>query len=180
MTTGRKPAVKSAGIPEAAVTAPVDVELPAGEGRNGIDTTPTEIGTLAELERALEADDRPMRRVTVDEWPGRPRLWLRGLSGTQRDEMEIAMSRLMGAQQYVFFDNAAAQMVARALCTPTGAPLIPKDQIPKMVGILGERQAGGLLRLHRVAQKLSGLSDADISELVDDLKDDPSASSGTD
>jgi hypothetical protein len=167
----------------AAVEESTPLEVLGGDdaiGTNGAEqSAPGPVGSMADLRHALEADDRPIEPVTVPEWPGRPTFLLRGLTGEQRDDMEIAMSRVLAGTQYVFFDNAGAQMVARALVKPDGSPLASKKDLPELVQLLAGRSAGGLLRLHRAAQRLSKLTDSDIAELTDELKGDPSGDSGS-
>lgn len=163
-------------------STPIEIRGGADQvpGNGAEPTAPGPVGSLADLKHALEADDRPIEYVAVPEWPGKPTFILRGLTGTMRDEMEIAMSRILGGEQYVFFDNSSAQLVARALCRPDGSPLVSKKELPELVALLAGRTAGGLLRLNKVAQRLSKLTDSDLEELTEDLKGAPSAGSGSD
>lgn len=173
MAARAKPARATPADP---VVATVDAEAPAV------------VGSLDDLIAVAEADSRPMATVRVVEWPGSPTFMLRGLTGTQRNEMELSMTRVVpvirkgraGSEARVFFDAVNVKVVARALCKADGSPLVPEDKLGEVEEMLGSRTAGGLHRLFRVAQALSAMSDADVSELISDLKAVPSASSGTD
>jgi hypothetical protein len=154
-----------------AETAPAPLDEPATPNGN--------VTSLDALGKLLETDDRPIESVEVPEWPGRPTVYLRGISGAQRDEMEVSMSRVVGKMQLVFFDNVSAKLVARSLCTPEGEPLVPRERMAEFEKQLAGRRAGGLYRLFRVAQRLSGLGDDDIEEMAEGLKADRSKKRGT-
>lgn len=146
-------------------------EVPVKEaGTNGHVAATDEAASFDDLTRLLADDDRPVTKITVPEWPGKPTFWVRGLSGMDRDAIE---NRTDG-------DNLSAMMVARALVKPDGKPLVPKEKIGEVEKMLGARSAGGLLRLQRVVRRLSKLDGSSVAELEQLLKEDPSASSGSD
>jgi hypothetical protein len=150
------------------------VEAPVEEtGANGHEPTdePTTIGSLTALEDLLKQDDRPIRRVRVPEWPGKPTFLLRAMTGRERDAVERSTP--------ADYDQLSARVVVRCLVTEDGKPLVPKARIAEMEAKLGERQAGGLLRLMKAVQRLSGLDESDLQEMLADLKGIPSSSSGT-
>lgn len=147
------------------------VEAPVTEaGANGHVPATDEAASFDDLTRLLAEDDRPVQKVIVPEWPGKPTFWVRGLSGGDRDAIE---NRTDG-------DNISALMVARALVKPDGKPLVPKEKLAEVERMLGNRSAGGLLRLQRVVRRLSKLDSAAITDLEQLLKADPSASTGSD
>lgn len=131
------------------------------------------ISSFDQLKEALAADDRPVESVRVIEWPGKPTLYLRGLTGHDRDAIE---NTTFGEG----INDISAKIVARALCKPDGTPLVPKGQFAEVEKMLTSRTAGGLLRLQRVAKRLSKLDGAAVEELEALLKADPSVSSGSD
>jgi hypothetical protein len=135
--------------------------------------TPDTIASLDDLRLALGGEDRPVEAVRVLEWPGKPTFYLRGLTGHDRDTIENT----------TFGDGVndiSAKIVARALCTPDGEPLVPRAKIAEVEQMLTKRSAGGLLRLMRVARRMSGLDRGAVDELEQLLKADPSGNSGSD
>lgn len=152
----------------------VEVEVNA-ESVNGAAEQPAapDVTSFAELQSALEGDDRPVERVSVPEWPGRPVFYLRGLTGHDRDTIE---NTTFGEG----INDISAKIVARALCKPDGTALVGKGQMAEVERMLTSRTAGGLLRLQRVAKRLSRLDSAALEELEELLKAAPSGNNGSD
>lgn len=143
----------------------VEVEVNA-EHVNGAaeqPAAPSPIASLAELEAALALDDRPVEKVTVPEWPGTPVFYLRGLSGHDRDTIE---NTTFGDG----INDISAKIVVRCLVTEDGTPLVSRGDMARMEKMLSARTAGGLLRLQRVAKRLSRLDQAAVEELDAILK----------
>ena len=128
---------------------------------------PLEITDITALRELAEQDDRPVERVVVPEWPGKPVFYLRGLSGHDRDTIE---NTTFGEG----VNDISAKIVARTLCTAEGKPLVGKGQMTEVEQMLTQRTAGGLLRLQRVAKRLSRLDSAAVEELDQLLKAAPS------
>lgn len=131
---------------------------------------PVEMTSIAALQRALSADDRPIERVVVPEWPNHPVFYLRGLTGHDRDTIENT----------TFGDGVndiSAKIVARCLVDQDGTRLATKpDEVRQIEKLLTTRTAGGLLRLQRVAKRLSRLDPAAVEEMEALLQDPTPAS----
>ncbi|MEU1736458.1 hypothetical protein [Streptosporangium sp. NPDC020145] len=122
-------------------------------------------------EQILQADDLPVEDVPVPEWRGEVRL--RGLTGAELDEYQASLVvQTRDGTQKANLRNATAKLVSRCAIDEDGAPLFePKDLLK-----LSSKSAVALQRLFAVAQKLNGLTDDDMRELVEDFSDDPSGS----
>jgi hypothetical protein len=120
----------------------------------------------------LAADDRPVERVVVTEWPGAPVFFVRGITGHARDEIE---NTTFGEG----VNDISAKIVARALCTSTGKALVDRAHMDEAEKMLTSRSAGGLLRLQRVARRLSGMDQGAIEELEALLSKAPSGADGS-
>ncbi len=117
--------------------------------------------------------------VDVPEWNGRVRVV--GLTGTERDRWEeLRMVDKRDAKGKVTrqmdLTNFRASLVAMSVRSPTdrAARVFGEDQVVK----LGNQPAAALERVFDVARRLSRLTDEDIDELSDELKDDPSGEPG--
>lgn len=115
------------------------------------------------LEDILAADDRKPHPVDVPEWGGR--VYVRGMSGVQREELERE------GLEY----GLASRIVAFGLCGENGEEM---GWTAKQVHELGSKSAGVLLRLASKVQQLSGMSAADVEELEKNSETTPSAGSG--
>jgi hypothetical protein len=111
--------------------------------------------------------------LDVPEWGGY--VIVKGLTGHERDAWEAS-----------FFVNFGTRK-QRATLADTRASLVQKTCInddgtlqfqPSDIEWLTQKSAASLQRVFLVAQRLSGLSDDDIEEIVADLKGDPSAVTG--
>ena len=129
------------------------------------------------LDRAgvLNADDAVTEDVYVPEWGG----WIiiKGMSGQERDdyEAEIVTMTGKGKMQYTP-ENARAKLVVDTAINPDGSMMFSD----KDVFDLGKKSAAALQRAFKVAQKLAGLSDEDMEELLGNSKAAQSGSSSTD
>jgi len=101
------------------------------------------MGCLTKAE-ILSATDRSPVRVDVPEWGGH--VYVRGLSGTQRGELEEWQTANAGS---VGMDG---QLVAMSLCDETGEPLGFSDA---EVDSLNDRSSVALQRVIAVVRRLS-------------------------
>lgn len=97
---------------------------------------------------------------------------IRGLTGTERDSYEASIVSFKGKDKQVNLRNARAKLVAACLIDEDTGDRLFKDH---EVTLLGERSAVALNRVFEAAQRLSGLTEADVKELVEELKNDQSA-----
>lgn len=128
----------------------------------------------------LAIDDIPTKLVDVPEW--KAQVWLKGMSGTERDDFEESITRMrtVGRRQEstVLMHNFRAKFVARCLIDgPTTRKRLFADS---EIGKLGSRSAAAIEKLFTEAQQLSGLSDEDVEELAGNLESDQSEHSGSD
>jgi hypothetical protein len=128
-------------------------------------------------------DDRKIESVDVPEWGGM--VYVRGLSGTDRDSFEMAMiESTRGTKgrrtQEVNLRNLRAKLVVRT-AVDSDSPETAKP-IFEMADVewLGRKSAQALQRVYAVAQRLSGLSNEEVEELTVDLGEDQSDGSGSD
>jgi hypothetical protein len=132
---------------------------------------------LLSKDQIWQADDIRVEDVPVPEWspPGEVgHVRLRGLMGSERDKFEAgSLKRGKGGQREVEIRNLRARLVAACAINEDGGPMFSAGDVLH----LSQKSAAALDRLFKVAQRLSGLSDDDVEELVEDFDDGPSGSS---
>lgn len=132
---------------------------------------------LLSKDQIWQANDITFEDVPVPEWspPGQVgHVRLRGLMGNERDEFEAkSLKKGKGGQREVEIKNLRARLIAASAIGEDGAPLFTTGDVLR----LSQKSAVPLERLFKVAQRLSGLSDDDVEELVEDFGDGPSGSS---
>lgn len=139
--------------------------------------------TLTSGAAILALVDLPTELVEIPEWGGA--VLVRGLTGKERDayEGEIIVSRKdprTGAlTQDLNLSNARARLVARCVVDASDQRMFTDDQVEA----LGAKSAAALQRIFDVAQRLSGMREADLKELVGEsvpglVSDSSSASPG--
>lgn len=131
--------------------------------------------TAAEI---LAKDDSQVEDVVVPEWGGTVRL--RSLSGEERDRFDKASVRVTGKgkaeTREVVIEGLKARLVAMSAVDDAGNRIFTDAQ----VAALGKKNAAVLDRLFVVAQRLSGLTNADVEELAGESEAAPPSSSSTD
>jgi hypothetical protein len=98
--------------------------------------------------------------VKVPEWGGT--VLLREMSGTERDAYEASLYRDREASLV----NARSKLAVRCICDENGSLLFGESDI----AALGEKSSRALDRVGRVAQRLNGLSDKGLEEVVGNSK----------
>jgi hypothetical protein len=136
-------------------------------------------GGLKDLtaEDILNANDEVVRAVEVPEWGGR--VWVRGLTGSERDLFENSILEGRGRNQSVNLKNFRAKLVVAA--TVKGEH--NKERLfsdPTHVQRLGTKSARALQRVFDMAQELAGLNEKDVEQMTADLGKDQNGSSGSD
>lgn len=107
----------------------------------------------------LGAKDLVYEDVFVPEWEGLVRI--RGLTGAERDAFEAAITIGKGRNKDINLLNIRAKLVAASCVNDDGARIFLDDDVIN----LGKRSALALNRVFEVAQRLSGLTQADVEEL---------------
>lgn len=136
-------------------------------------------GGLKDLtaEDILAANDDVVRAVEVPEWGGR--VWVRGLTGSERDLFENSILEGRGRNQSVNLKNFRAKLVVAATVKGEHS----KERLfadPSHVQRLGTKSARALQRVFDVAQELAGLNEKDVEQMTADLGKDQNGSSGSD
>ena len=108
----------------------------------------------------LQCDDLPKELVSVPEWGGD--VFVRTLSGQERDMFEQSMMEGKGKNRDMNMKNIRARLAVLTICTEDGTRLFEA----KDVDALGKKSAAALDRIFSVSQKLNGLSGEDVEELA--------------
>lgn len=116
-------------------------------------------------EEILAAVDLAREVVAVPEWGGE--VLVQGLSGAERDAFEgsvVMFGNTNGrtGAPAMNMDNLRAKLAARCIVDETGRRLFEDEDITA----LGAKSAIALQRVFETAQRLSGLTQADVDELA--------------
>ena len=127
----------------------------------------------------LAAVDVQTIRVPVPEWGGE--VLVRALTGRERDKFEESlMVQTTGkggrVQRRMRWQNARARLCAMSIVDEQGRCLFTAEDVQA----LGEKGAAALQRVYDVAASLSGLSGADLDELLGNSKSDQGDDSPSD
>ena len=111
----------------------------------------------------LAADDLPKIWINTPEWGRSAGVWIRGMSGAERDQFEARVSGLDGGGDQVKMDyvNLRATLVASCAVDDDGKRLFNGDQVEA----LGTKSGACLDRLFDASRKASGIGDDDVKKL---------------
>ena len=114
-------------------------------------------------EAILAADDLSTIWIQTSEWGKNSGVWVRGMSGSERDEFEMRVSGLDGGGNQVKMNyvNLRASLVASCVVDDDGNRLFSGDQVEA----LGRKSGAVLDRLFDAARKASGIGDDDVKAL---------------
>ena len=110
-------------------------------------------------DQMLAMDDRPIESVDVPEWGDS--VFLKVMSGTERDAFEASNLRRTGKTFEPNLANVRAKLLVRCICSEDGQRLFADTD----AGALGQKSAAALDRLYEAAARMNGITDADIEEL---------------
>jgi hypothetical protein len=116
----------------------------------------------------------PEEAVEVPEWEAT--VLVRGLTGTERDSMDLAAIQGKGKNREYNLVGLRGRMVARTSRDPETGKRIFRDEDAEA---LSQGAAAPLERVFEVALRLSGMTKEDVEELTEELKGDPSAQPGS-
>lgn len=122
----------------------------------------------------LAASDLKTEDVEVPEWGGTVRV--RSFTGRERDAFEAGMVRGDGKDRKVDLTNMRARLVGLTVIDEAGQRIFTDEE----VDLLGAKSGAALDRVFAVAQKLNGLSGADVEELAKNSSGGPSAACTSD
>ena len=154
------------------------------EGTGALASAPPGATLLEDENDVLGIDDIGSEWVTVPEWApaGKPlTLLVVGMTGKERDAWEDSRTvekrnRKGRVVSKVDMHNLRASLVQLSVRKPSD----PRERVFRLESVdrLGNQSAAALERVFDVARTLSGLTDQDIEELTDELKDGPSGEPG--
>lgn len=129
---------------------------------------------MGALNRAaiLAAHDIRTERVEVPDWGGH--VFVRTMTGTERDAFEAVMLRTRGEDIERNLENFRARLLTYCLVDEAGAPVFMAEDDAKA---LGEKAIPALQKLFNVATRLNAMTEQDVKELTANLKGGPSGSS---
>jgi len=117
-------------------------------------------------QEVLAADDLPRQEVQVPEWGGT--VFVRVLSGTERDAFEQSVAGPRGGAMNLA--NVRARLVVLCATDASGERLFTDKDVVE----LGKKSAVALDRVFLAAQKLNGMTDADVEEMAENSGTDQS------
>lgn len=117
----------------------------------------------------LATKDLPRELVSVPEWAGE--VYVRGLSAAELDRYQTSMLKQRGKSQVTNLENIRSKLVVMCVVDEGGKRLFGDDDMQA----LSEKSGAAVNRLFEVAQKLSGLSKADVEEMAEEMDKDPFA-----
>lgn len=131
------------------------------------------VENLLTVDDILSTNDTVIEFCPVPEWGnGKGGVYVRSLHGDELDNYQGSMLSKNGkGKQVVTYENMRAKLVIKTICDKEGNRLFNDGQI----NLLAQKNAAGLSRVFEVASRLSGLSDKDIAEMEDNLKNDQPA-----
>jgi len=125
---------------------------------------------------APDATQEPLTPVEAPEWGLPGGLFVRVMSGTERDAWESSLVGGTGKNRKADLANIRAKLVATCLCDAAGGRVFMQADVVA----LGRKSSKPLDRIFSVCQKVNGLSDDDVDELAKNSDGDPSDDSGSD
>ncbi len=108
----------------------------------------------------LEADDLPKVKVSVPEWGDH--IWVRTLTGTERDQFESQIYHAKDGGTTLSLSNIRARLCVLTIVDHAGKRIFEDRDIAE----LGKKSSLVLDRIFTVAQKLNGLRGEDVEEMA--------------
>ncbi len=130
--------------------------------------------TILKRDDILQANDIEKELVEVPEWGGS--VFVRGMTGAERDKFESSIIEQRGKDQRVNMANVRAKLAFMTICDENGNRLFDEKDVQS----LSQKSAAALQRVFIVAQRLSGIGEEDIKELAEELEENPFEDSASD
>lgn len=125
-------------------------------------------------DQILSADDIQKERVSVPQWGFD--VWVKALTGTERDAWENSIITQQGKNTNVSLINLRAKLLVMCIVDEDGKRIFADNEAET----LGKKSASALNLLFETAQRLNALTEADEAELGKGLPLDRSGGSGSD
>ena len=129
---------------------------------------------ILKRDESLKAPDQVIEVIAVPEGGGE--VCVRSLSAAERDRLEASMIKVRGKEKSVNLENIRAKVLSMAVCDEDGKRLFAEADVKE----LGGKNAAAVQRVFVAAQRLAGLTDSDVEELAEEIKEDPFSASPTD
>ena len=107
-----------------------------------------------------QVQDIGIERVDVPEWGGF--VYVRGMSGRERDAFEATIIEKRGRDFDVNLGNMRAKLAAWTIVNAAGERLFADEDVAMLAG----KSGAALQRVFEVASRLSGLSTEDVDDLA--------------
>jgi hypothetical protein len=112
----------------------------------------------------LKVEDLDKEWVDIPEWNGG--VYVRVLTGTERDNFEASVYVQKGKKTEVNMQNMRAKLCAKCMIDEEGKRIFDTKDIK----MLGSKSSCALDRVFEVAQRLNGMTKKDIDDLVGNSK----------
>lgn len=121
----------------------------------------------------LKAEDVVTKEVAVPEWGVDAKVRVRGMTGVERDEWEASNLERRGKRMVPNLANLRAKLITRCIVDDEGDRIFSEAD----ADLLGAKSAAAINRIYEVAAQLSGITDEDLEELVEDFGKTPGSGS---
>lgn len=134
---------------------------------------PSKEHCMLSKKQILAAPDIKCEEVNIPEWGGSVMVY--GMTGSQRDEFEASIVEMKGGTQTMHLEGIRAKLCSLTIRDEDGRRMFDSDEVDE----LGAKSAQALQRIFEVAQRLSGLTPADVEGLAKNLESGANAGSGS-
>jgi hypothetical protein len=121
----------------------------------------------------LAAHDIQKELVHVEPWSGD--VWVYGMTGKERGEYEASIYEMQGKTQIMHLQNLKIKMCSLCMRDEDGRRMFDEDEIDD----LGAKSSQAIEIIFDVAQRLSGLSTAEVENLSKNFVSEENGASGS-
>jgi len=115
---------------------------------------------ILNIKQILSADDLESQTMTIPEWGGE--VIIRTMTEADRSKIEASVIQQNGSNQSVNMERYKVKIVVASLVDEEGKRLFTQ----KSIDALRQKSARPINRIVNAAQKLNGISDDDVEELM--------------
>jgi hypothetical protein len=106
-------------------------------------------------------DDIPVEEVIIPEW-GNRKVLVCGLTAAAKNAYQASLIEIKGSNRKIRMENATAKLLVRTVVNRQRQAIFNESDIER----LGTKSASALERLVKVANRLSGMDEAENAELA--------------